>query len=101
MAYRRKGKETDKSAIRYNAGITLSGILEEAHEYQLGSRSALDWLVDRYEVKTDSKSGIINDPNDWAKEFDDARYILDLVRRVTTVSVRTVEIMKSLPKMPL
>ena len=101
MAYRRKGKETDKSEIRYNAGITISGIPEEAHEYQLGSRSALDWLVDRYEVKTDSKSGITNDPNDWAEELDNPRYILDLLRRVTTVSVRTVEIVKSLPELPL
>lgn len=101
MAYRCSGKATDKSEIRYNAGITLSGIPEDAHEYQLGSRSALDWLVDRYEVKTDSKCGITNDPNDWAEELGDPRYILDLLRRVTTVSVRTVEVMKSLPELPL
>ena len=69
MAYRRKGKGMDKTNIRYNAGITLAGIPEEAHEYQLGSRSALDWLVDRYEVKTDSKNGITNDPNDWSIEI--------------------------------
>ena len=80
MAYRRKGKEIDKSEIRYNAGITLEGIPEEAHEYQLGSRSALDWLVDRYEVKTDNRSGITNNPNDWADELEDSRYILDLLR---------------------
>ena len=101
MTYRRKRKDIDKSEIRYNAGITISGIPEEAHEYQLGSRSALDWLVDRYEVKIHSKSGITNDPNDWANELSDSRYILDLLRRVTTVSVRTVEIVKSLPELPL
>ena len=101
MAYRRKGKGMDKTDIRYNAGITLAGIPEEAHEYQLGSRSALDWLVDRYEVKTDSKSGITNDPNDWSIEIGDQSYILDLVRRVTTVSIRTVDIVKSLPELPI
>ena len=68
-----------------------------AHEYRLGSRSALDWLIDRYQVRTHSKSGIINDPNDWCVEQGQPRYILDLVKRVTTVSVRTVEIVRSLP----
>ncbi len=101
MAYRRKGKGMDKTQIRYNAGITLAGIPEEAHEYQLGSRSALDWLVDRYEVKTDSKSGITSDPNDWSIEIGDPSYILDLVRRVTTVSIRTVDIVKTLPELQL
>ena len=101
MAYRRKGKGMDKTDIRYNAGITLAGIPEEAHEYQLGSRSALDWLVDRYEVKTDSKSGITNDPNDWSIEIGDQSYILDLVKCVTTVSIRTVDIVKSLPELPI
>ena len=101
MAYRREGKEMDKTQIKYNAGITLTGIPEEAHEYQLGPRSALDWLVDRYEVETDSKSGITNDPNNWAIETGQPRYILDLVKRVTTVSIRTVEIVKSLPELPI
>ena len=80
---------------------SLAGIPEEAHEYQLGSRSALDWLVDRYEVKPDSKSGITSDPNDWSIEIGDPSYILDLVRRVTTVSIRTVDIVKSLPELPI
>ena len=101
MAYRRKGKRMDKTQIRYNAGITLAGIPEKAHEYQLGSRSALDWIVDRYQVKTDSKSGITNDPNEWAIEIGNPRYILDLVRRVTTVSIRTADIVKSLPELPI
>ena len=101
MAYRRKGKGMDKTEIRYNAGITLAGIPEEAHEYQLGSRSALDWLVDRYKVKTDNRSGITNDPNDWSIGIGDPRYILDLVRRVTTVSIRTVDIVRSLPELPI
>ena len=66
MAYPRQGKAEDKSKIIYNAGTTLAGIPPQAHEYRLGSRSALDWLIDRYQVRTHNASGITNDPNDWA-----------------------------------
>ena len=100
MAYAGKGG-SDKSTILYNAGITLSGIPEKAQQYRLGSRSALDWLLDRYQVKTDKASGIVNDPNDWAKEAGNPRYILDLVKRVTTVSVKTVDIVAGLPGLEL
>ena len=99
MAYpgRRARGNLNPSRIIYNAGITLAGIPEHAHEYRLGSRSALDWLVDRYQVRTDKKSGIVNDPNDWCAEQSNPRYILDLIKRVTTVSVKTVEIVRNLP----
>jgi len=42
-------------------------------------------------------SGIVNDPNDWSREVGNPRYILDLIGRVTAVSVRTVEIVEGLP----
>ena len=87
----------DTSVIVYNDWITLARIPDEAHEYAVGPRSALAWLIDRYQVTTDSASGIVNDPNDWAEEAGDPRYILDLVKRVFTVSVETVRIVKSLP----
>lgn len=101
MRYSRQGRIADKTAIIYNSGITISGIPEEAHEYMLGSRSALDWIVERYQVKTDKASGIVNDPNDWADEHDNPRYILDLIARVTTVSVETVRIVKGLPPLDI
>ena len=97
MAYAGPVHSPDKSAIVCSAHITLGGIPEQAHEYLLGSRSALDWLIDRYQVKTDGKTGIVNDPNDWGTEHGEPRYIVDLVRRMTTVSVRTVEIVRNLP----
>ena len=97
MSYAGRRPHLDKSRIIYNAGTTLAGIPAAAHEYQLGSRSALDWLLDRYQVRTHKTSGIVNDPNDWCAEHDNPRYILDLVKRITTVSVRTVEIVRSLP----
>lgn len=97
MRYLKQGRETDKTTIVYNAGIMVTGIPPEAHEYMLGSRSALDWIIERYQVKVDKASGITNDPNDWAEEKGNPRYILDLLARITTVSVETVRIVKSLP----
>ena len=99
MKYAKTGRVADKSTVIYNSGITVSGIPEEAHEYMLGSRSAIDWIIERYQVKTDKASGIVNDPNDWADEQGSPRYILDLLARIVTVSVETVKIVKSLPSL--
>lgn len=101
MKYAKTGRVADKSTVIYNSGITLSGIPEEAHDYRLGSRSAIDWIIERYQVKPDKASGIINDPNDWADEQGNPRYILDLLARVVTVSVETVKIVNSLPPLEL
>jgi predicted helicase len=90
-------REKDRTRIVYNSRITLSGIPEAAYEYKLGSRSAIEWIMDRYQVKTDRASGIVNDPNDWATEHGDPRYILDLLKRIVTVSVETMKVIDSLP----
>ena len=98
-------KQADKTSIVYNEHVTTSGIPVQAQDYLLGSRSGLDWLLDRYLVKTDKASGIVNDPNDWMAEgagggptaSAQPRYLLDLIARITTVSVRTQEIVASLP----
>ena len=93
--------KTTRKAIIYNGYLTLSDIPAAVHEYRLGSRSGLEWLIDRYQVKTDKASGIVNDPNDWCCEHDDPRYIVDLVKRVTRVSVETMDIVRSLPELPI
>ena len=90
-----------KKAIIYNKHVTLGDIPADAHRYMLGSRSALEWLIDRYQVKTDKASGIVNDPNDWGREHDDPRYIVDLIKRVTRVSVETMKIVDALPELPI
>ena len=90
-------KAPDRSMIIYNDWITLASIPDEAHEYAVGPRSALAWLIDRYQVTTNKDSGIVNDPNDWATEHNQPRYILDLVKRIVTVSLETMAIVKSLP----
>ena len=95
----RRGEE-DESALEYNDYITLRGIPEKAHRYVLGQYSALRWLRERYVVSTDRDSGITDDPNDWADEHKYPRYIIDLIKRVVTVSVKTVDIVDNLPELP-
>ncbi|WP_217621370.1 DEAD/DEAH box helicase [Streptomyces lunaelactis] len=93
----RKG-EKDKSTIIYNSRVSLSNIPDEAYRYQLGSRSAIEWIIDRYYVKPDKASGVVNDPNDWS---EDPRYIIDLLKRVVTVSVETMKIVDTLPSLDI
>ena len=101
LRWARNAGTPDKSQLVVNGNITLTGIPDEAHEYVLGSRSALEWILDRYQVKTDKASGIVNDPNDWGLEHGNPRYIVDLIKKVTYVSVETVKIVKSLPRLTL
>ncbi|MGE3449450.1 MAG: DEAD/DEAH box helicase [Microbacteriaceae bacterium] len=91
----------DRTRIVFNDGITIEGIPERAYGYELGSRSAIGWVMEAWRVRTDKASGIVNDPNDWATEHDDPTYILDLVGRVVTVSMRTLDIVEGLPPLDL
>lgn len=100
-AQKAAGERYDRSVIHYNDRITLSGVPEHAYRYMLGSRSAIEWIIDRYYVKTDKASGIVNDPNDWSREVGDPRYILDLLARIVTVSLETNKIVDSLPRFEL
>ncbi len=84
----------DKTQIRYNDFLTLAGIPPEAFDYRLGNRSALDWVIDQYRVKTDKRSGITNDPN----RPDDPQYIVKLIGKVITISLETVKLVKGLPE---
>jgi predicted helicase len=91
-------KVTDHTQLIYNRHLTLSGIPERAHDYKLGTRSGIDWIIDRYYIKTDKASGIFNDPNAWADEHDEPRYILNLIGRVVTLSLCTLEAVDQLPQ---
>jgi predicted helicase len=89
-------KLDDHSVINYNHCVTISGIPKDADSYLLGSRTALAWLLDRYRVSVDKPSGIVNDPNDWCDEHKDPTYIVELIKKVTTVSVETMRIVARL-----
>ena len=90
-----KGNFTE---LKYNDHITIKNIPPEAHEYIVNGRSPLGWIIDQYQVSIDKDSGIKNDPNDWCREHGNPRYILELILRVIEVSVRTMAIVKALPK---
>lgn len=92
-------KTADKSTIIYNNNITIEGIPLEAYDYVVNGKSALEWIMERYQITTDTKSGITNNPNDWSKEHGDEKYILNLVLRIITVSLETMKIVNALPKL--
>lgn len=85
----------DRRTLFYNDFLTLGGIPAEAFEYRLGNRSALEWVIDQYQVSTDKRSGITNDPN----RTDDPQYILRLIGQVISVSLETVRLVRALPDM--
>ena len=91
-------KKEQKDTIIYNSKITISNIPAKAYEYVVNGKSAIEWIMERYQVTTHKESGIKNDPNDWAEEVGNPRYILDLLLSVINVSVQTVEIVEGLPK---
>ncbi len=91
----------DKQTLVYNDFLTLGGspggIPKATYDYRLGNRSALEWVIDQYQVSTDKRSGITNDPN----RPDDPEYILRLIGQVITVSLETVSIVNALPDLGL
>lgn len=88
----------DLSTIIFNSDITISNIPEKAYEYVVNGRSAIEWIIDQYQVKTDKKSGITDDPNDYS---DDEKYIFNLLLRIINVSVQTVDLINSLPELEI
>ncbi|HCW07857.1 MAG TPA: hypothetical protein DGG95_10900 [Cytophagales bacterium] len=91
-------KKDQKDTIIYNSKIIVSNIPAKAYKYVVNGKSAIEWIMERYQVSTHKESGIVNDPNDWAKEVGNPRYILDLLLSVINVSVQTVDIVENLPK---
>lgn len=89
----------DKTQIKYNDFLTLDGIPAKAFDYRLGNRSAVEWVIDQYRINPDSRgrSGIIKDPN----RDDDPQYIVNLIAKVITVSLETVDIVENLPELGL
>ena len=87
-----------KDTIIYNSRITLQNIPPEAYEYVVNGKSAIDWIIERYQITTHADSGITNNPNHWAEETNNPRYIIDLLHSVINLSVQTVQIVNSLPK---
>jgi predicted helicase len=92
-------KKDQKNTIIYNSKITISGIPDKAYQYIVNGKSAVEWIMERYQITTDSDSGITNNPNDWANEEDNTCYILDLLLSIINLSVQTVDIVDGLPEL--
>jgi len=100
MKYAKNGKEKDLSIVFYNDFITITDIPLEAYEYVVNGKPALDWIIERYCVKTDKDSGIVNDANLWGIETENnPKYPLELFQKVITVSLETMQIVKGLPEL--
>ena len=94
MTFGKKDGKLDKSVIVFNEILILKDIPLIAYDYIVNGKSAIEWIIDRYQVTIDKASGIKNDPNDWS---EDPRYIIDLVKRIVSVSVESVKIIQELP----
>ncbi|WP_420868167.1 type ISP restriction/modification enzyme [Bartonella taylorii] len=102
MQFFSKNKIKDKSIVFYNSNITITNIPLEAYEYIINGKPALEWVMERQCVKTDKKSGIVNDANHYAVEtIGNPAYPLELFQRVITISLETMKIVKNLPKLEI
>lgn len=90
-------RDKDFTRLEYNDYVTLTGIPAQAQGYSISGRSPLEWIIDRYHVKTDKASGIVNDPNDFLREQGRPDAVVDLIKRLVTVSIRTQELLATLP----
>lgn len=90
-------RDKDFTRLEYNDYVTLTGIPAKAQGYSISGRSPLEWIIDRYHVKTDNASGIVNDPNDFLREQGRPDAVVDLIKRLVTVSMRTQELLATLP----
>lgn len=91
-------KIEDKITIIYINVITIKEIPLEAYNCIVNGKSTIEWIMERYQIKKEPKSGITNNHNDWGKEIGNPRYILDLLLSIIELSLRTIKIIKKLPK---
>lgn len=85
----------DHSEIKFNSDITIKNIPNRVYDYVVNGRSAIEWILDQYQVKTDKASQITDDPNDYS---EDPKYIFNLLLRIITVSLRTLDLVAQLPR---
>ena len=94
MRFKKNGKDNDKGTIIFNDYITISNIPERAYEYVVNGRSAIEWIMESYRIKVDKDSGITDDPN----TYGDEKYILNLLISVINVSLKTLDLIDTMPE---
>jgi len=90
--------EKDRGTIIFNSDITIHDIPEAAYDYVVNGKSAIEWIMDQYRVKEDKKTGIVDDPNDYS---DNPKYVYELLLRIITVSLKTIDLVNDLPAFDL
>ncbi|GAA8372334.1 hypothetical protein HpNP24_10900 [Helicobacter pylori] len=78
-------------SIVYNKNIIITKIPKKAFEYVVNGKSAIDWVIERYQ-KTDKDSLIENNPNDYAG----GKYVFELLLRVIQLSIKSVDLMEKI-----
>ncbi len=96
-AQKANGVKAGKTIIHYNGKVKFTNIPLEACDYVVNGKPALEWIIDRYYIKTDKNNGITNAPNDWCCVHDNPRYIIDFLKTVCYVSSQTNNIVANLP----
>ena len=89
----------DKTTVKYNENLTIEGIPLEAYNYQINGKSAIEWVMERYSIKIDKKTSIKNDINDYIDETNQkSEYILEIFQKIITISLKTNQLVNSLPE---
>lgn len=94
MRFAKEGKIAKKDTIHYNDFITISNIPERAYDYIINGQSAIEWIMEKYQITVDKASGIRNDPNDYAG----GKYIFDLLISIISMSLKTLDLVDGLPE---
>ncbi|MGI9461344.1 MAG: type ISP restriction/modification enzyme [Alphaproteobacteria bacterium] len=88
----------NKTNILYNDVFTMHNIPKVVHQYKIKSKTPIDWVIAQYQKYTDDESNIAQDPNDFCNEMGDPAYIYNLIGRLITLSVKSIEIINNMPK---
>ncbi|GAA8350280.1 DEAD/DEAH box helicase family protein [Helicobacter pylori] len=78
--------------IKYNHHITITQIPQKAFDYVVNGKSAIDWVIERYQIAKDKDSLIENNPNHYAG----GKYIFELLCRVIALSVKSVDLIEKI-----
>ncbi len=82
----------EEDCIIYNQNITITKIPKKAFDYVINGKSAIDWVIERYQKTMDKDSLIENNPNDYAG----GKYVFELLCRVIKLSVKSVDLIEKI-----
>jgi predicted helicase len=87
----------DKRTIIFNSNIRVENIPLAAYDYIVNGKSAIEWIMERYQITRHAESQILNDPNLWTP--DNPKYILNLLLKIIQMSLESMKIITKLPEL--